>query len=89
MKNTHAIVCSALASILTLGVLSNANAQAPKPAFEHEKCYGVAKAGMNDCASATGAHSCAGQSTVDNGKDEWIYLPAGTCNKIGGNKEAS
>lgn len=91
MKNTHAIVSSALASVLSLGMLSTVNAQTPAsmPQFEHQKCYGVAKAGMNDCASASGTHSCAGQSTVDNDKGEWIYLPMGTCSKIGGSLEAS
>lgn len=49
-----------------------------------EKCYGIAKAGMNDCA--TGTTSCAGSSTIDNAKNTWVGLPKGTCNRIvGGN----
>jgi len=51
-----------------------------KPATE--KCYGVAKAGKNDCA-ATG-HSCAGQSTKDMDKASWVSLPAGVCAKLAG-----
>jgi uncharacterized membrane protein len=51
-----------------------------KPAGE--KCYGVAKAGKNDCA-ATG-HSCAGQSTKDMDKASWVSLPAGVCAKLAG-----
>ncbi|MCG8669134.1 MAG: DUF2282 domain-containing protein [Pseudomonadales bacterium] len=47
-----------------------------------EKCQGIAKAGLNDCG--TSKHSCAGQATVDNDPEEWIYLPAGTCEKITG-----
>ncbi len=47
-----------------------------------EKCAGIAKAGMNDCQSAS--HSCAGTATVDGAKDDWVYVPAGTCQKIVG-----
>ena len=54
-----------------------------KSAMKHkrEKCMGIAKAGMNDCAA--NGHSCAGQSKVDGGA-EWIYLPVGTCERLGG-----
>jgi uncharacterized membrane protein len=48
-----------------------------------EKCYGVAKAAKNDCASAKpGAHSCAGGATIDGDKNEWIFLPAGICDRL-------
>jgi uncharacterized membrane protein len=50
------------------------------PGFE--KCYGVAKAGANNCAAGT--HSCAGQASRDNDPKEWVYAPAGTCMKLGG-----
>ena len=50
-----------------------------------EKCYGVAKAGQNDCAAGEGT-TCQGTSTVDGQKDAWIYVPAGLCEKlVGGN----
>jgi uncharacterized membrane protein len=51
-----------------------------KPGMEH--CYGVAKAGKNDCATA--AHSCAGQTTKDNDKTSWISIPVGVCAKLAG-----
>ena len=51
-----------------------------KPAMEH--CYGVAKAGKNDCAN--GVHSCAGQSTKDMDKTSFVSLPAGVCAKLSG-----
>jgi len=51
-----------------------------KPAAE--KCYGVAKAGKNDCAAA--GHSCAGQATKDMDKASWVSLPAGVCGKLAG-----
>ena len=47
-----------------------------------EKCYGIAKASRNDCAA--GAHSCAGQATMNNDKASFVYLPKGACAKIAG-----
>lgn len=47
-----------------------------------EKCYGVVKAGKNDCGNASGTHSCAGQSTADNDASEWVYVPKGLCNRL-------
>lgn len=78
--NHRLIASSALASVLALGVLSTASAaDAPK-----EKCFGIAKAGANDCANLSGTHSCAGQSKVENGADEWKYVAKGTCASLGG-----
>jgi uncharacterized membrane protein len=51
-------------------------------AGDTEKCYGVAKAGKNDCAGA--AHSCQGQSKKDGDAKEWVKLPKGTCERIVG-----
>jgi uncharacterized membrane protein len=53
---------------------------AAKPAME--KCYGVAKAGKNDCAA--GVHSCQGQATKDYDKTSFVSLPAGVCAKLAG-----
>lgn len=47
-----------------------------------EKCYGIVKAGKNDCADTKQAHSCAGEASVNSGKGEWIYLPQGSCERI-------
>ncbi|NVJ97542.1 MAG: DUF2282 domain-containing protein [Alphaproteobacteria bacterium] len=47
-----------------------------------EKCYGIVAKGMNDCA--TSMHSCAGQSKADNHPEEWVYVPAGLCDRIAG-----
>lgn len=53
-----------------------------------EKCYGVAKAGANDCDTASS--SCAGTSKVDGQKDAWVLVPAGLCERlVGGSKTAS
>lgn len=53
-------------------------------AAEKEKCYGVAKAGKNDCANAAGTHSCAGYSKTDNDGGEWLFVPKGLCAKLAG-----
>ena len=49
-----------------------------------EKCYGITKAGKNDCAE--GAHSCAGQATQARDPKSFVLLPAGDCAKIQGGK---
>ena len=79
--NHAAIVSAALASALTLG-LAATSTQAV--AQSKEKCYGIAKAGQNDCANLSGSHSCAGQSKVDNDAGEWKYVATGTCKTMKG-----
>jgi uncharacterized membrane protein len=78
--NQRLIVSSALASVLALGLVGQVAAQDKGK----EKCYGIAKAGQNDCANLSGSHSCAGQSKVDNGPDEWKYVAKGTCKDMKG-----
>ena len=80
--NTRLIVSSALASALALGLVAPVSAQ-DKPAAK-EKCYGIAKAGQNDCANLSGSHSCAGQAKVDGAPDDWKYVAKGSCQKLGG-----
>ncbi len=53
-----------------------------------EVCYGVAAAGQNSCASATGSHSCAGQSTVAYSGEEFRVVKEGVCEHLGGKLEA-
>jgi uncharacterized membrane protein len=78
--NQRLIASTALASLLALGLAGQVAAQ-DKP---KEKCYGIAKAGQNDCANLSGSHSCAGQSKADKGADEWNYVAKGTCKDMGG-----
>jgi uncharacterized membrane protein len=75
---------SALASVLALGAISAAQAGPVAPDASKDKCFGVAKAGQNDCASATGSHSCAGTATKDNDAGDWKYVERGSCEKMGG-----
>ncbi|RJG21399.1 BufA1 family periplasmic bufferin-type metallophore [Massilia cavernae] len=82
MNKRQAMIAAALAGVCAAATVS---AHTPDPAKgEQEKCYGVAKAGQNDCASATGSHSCSGEATVDNDPAEWKYVAKGTCEKAGG-----
>ena len=76
MKNKS---LAALAGIALATTLAAPAAQAEKKAME--KCYGVAKAGKNDCAAGPGT-SCAGTSTSDYQGDAWKLVPKGTCTKM-------
>ncbi|HEX7954718.1 MAG TPA: DUF2282 domain-containing protein [Burkholderiales bacterium] len=78
--NQKLIVSSALAGLIALSMAAPALAAGK----DKEKCYGIAKAGQNDCANATGTHSCAGQASADNDPAEWNYVAKGTCEKLGG-----
>ncbi len=79
-----ALLTAAMAGVFAAGFAMSANAADDKMAASKEKCFGIAKAGKNDCKSANGSHSCAGHATVDNGADEWKFVAAGTCEKEGG-----
>lgn len=80
---THIVLASVFAAAMAAPAFVAAQTPAPAPSFEAEKCYGVAKAGQNDCASA-GNNSCGGTSTVDADPSAWIYVPAGYCERIVG-----
>ncbi len=84
MKN-KIVVDSAIATILSAGLLAASQAHAvPDAPKQWEKCAGIVKAGKNDCGALDGKHGCAGQATFDNDDTEWVYVPAGTCEKITG-----
>ena len=82
MNKRQALIAAALASVCAVSsgaASANAEAKADK-----EKCFGVAKAGQNDCASANGSHGCSGQAKTDKDVNEWKYVAKGTCEKAGG-----
>ncbi len=80
MKKSTLMATAAISSLLAFGLTAAGNqALAQK---KMEKCYGVAKAGNNDCQTATS--SCAGTSTSDGQKDAFVLLPAGTCERLVG-----
>lgn len=79
MNIKHLTIAAAIGSLLAVGV---AHADSPDGKEATVKCYGVAKAGKNDCATAS--HSCAGASKQDNDPAEWKNMPKADCEKAGG-----
>jgi uncharacterized membrane protein len=81
---SNKIVTAAAASfLLSITTYSVAQTNADH-ADKMEKCYGIVKAGKNDCQTKTA--SCAGSATKDNQKDAFLFLPKGDCEKITGGR---
>lgn len=85
MKKSNFAVTAAVTSLLAIGATALTTTQAVAAA--KEKCYGVAKAGKNDCA--TKSSSCAGTSKEDFQKDAFIVVPAGLCDRLAGGSTSS
>ncbi|MEZ8826779.1 DUF2282 domain-containing protein [Vibrio sp. 10N.261.55.A7] len=85
MKKSNLAVTAAVTGLIALGgtMLTATHAVAA----EKEKCYGVSKAGKNDCATKTS--SCAGTAKADNQKDAFVVLPKGLCGKLAGGSTES
>ncbi len=83
MKKIDKIIISAITAVFTVTassvIAANKGSATEK---QGEKCYGIVKAGSNDCATAT--QSCAGSSIKDKQPDAFIFLPKGACEKIVG-----
>ena len=77
MNPTRVSIAAALVAALVLPAATQAQGSM-------EKCYGVAKAGKNDCQTAKS--SCAGTSKTDAQADAWVSLPKGACDKLVGGK---
>ena len=77
---TSTAIASAMTGLRALGAQFSA---APvMAADDKEKCYGVVKAGKNDCASKGG--SCAGTAKMDAQGDAFVVVPKGLCEKLAG-----
>ena len=72
-----AIMLSALTAAVA-GFTASSFAEEKASMEGKEKCYGVAKAGKNDCAS--GANSCAGSAKKDG--EGFLAVPKGLCEKL-------
>jgi len=81
VMNRREMVAAAVAGLFAMGAAGGVAAAEPK---NMEKCFGIAKAGKNDCGSNKTAHSCAGQSKVDNDPNDFKYVKTGTCTTMGG-----
>ena len=86
--HTRVLVASAFAAAIAAPALLTAQKPSPAPSFKAEHCYGIAKAGKNDCASA-GNNSCGGTSKVNGDPKAWIYVPEGYCERIVGGSKTS
>ena len=71
------LLTAALAGIMTAG--ATVSSQAADEGMTKEHCYGIAKAGKNDCKAANGSHGCQGMATKDNDPDDWRFVDKGTC----------
>lgn len=80
---TDAAVSAAFAAAL-YGAYKSVQAFSPttQAAGATEQCFGIAKAGRNDCTTAQ--HACNGQSTVDFDPTDFKLVPKGSCEKMGG-----
>ena len=76
--NQRTMIAAAATSLMSLALLSS-------PAFAQnaakEKCFGIAKAGQNECAAGPGT-SCAGTSTRDYQGNAWKLVPKGSCTRM-------
>lgn len=79
-----ALFIPAAALVATVGILSLNSTDVAAAKKNMEKCYGVVKAGKNDCANISQSHSCAGQSKLDGDPGEWVYLAEGKCSRLVG-----
>ncbi len=77
--NTKSLSTLALAGAFAASVA--AVGTTPVAAADMEKCYGIAKAGGNDCAAGKGT-SCAGTSTTDYQGNAWKLVKKGTCTQV-------
>lgn len=88
---SNKMIFNAISAVLALGITS-ANAAETQNTGENmmqgpalpgmERCFGIVKAGLNDCGNTS--HHCSGEAKVDRDKNEWIYLPSGLCKRIAG-----
>jgi uncharacterized membrane protein len=82
MNKRHALIAAALASVCAAQVGAGEQETPMGANADQEKCYGVAKAGQNDCGTVT--HGCAAEARTDNDPAEWTLVAKGTCEKLGG-----
>lgn len=81
MKPLSILTGAAALVALGAGAVAAQPTSAQSNSGEKEKCYGVSRAGQNDCAAGPGT-SCAGTSTRDWQGNAWKLVPKGTCTSI-------
>ena len=78
MNSRTVMLVAAVGSLMALRVPTLLAADDPGT----ERCYGIAKAGKNDCAGP--GHVCAGLAKADADPDEYLNVPKGSCERIVG-----
>jgi uncharacterized membrane protein len=81
------LILSTLSAVLLLSTAEAALSDEPNAMSQFtpegmERCHGIVKKGMNDCAAA--GHNCSGEAKLDNDKKEWLFVPSGLCKRITG-----
>lgn len=84
MNKQDILVKSAIASLLAFGSMALTTPAVAADKLKMEQCFGIAKAGKNDCAGKGSANSCAGTAKKDGEKGAFVLVPKGTCAKIVG-----
>jgi len=79
MSTNKTALTATISSLLALGALSVVGQVAAQDEAT-ENCYGVVQAGKNDCAGP--GHTCEGQAKTDGDPNEFITVPAGTCERL-------
>lgn len=69
-------------SVLCAGAIGMTTQVIAKSNCPVEKCYGIVKKAKNDCG--TSKHACAAQAKQSGGKDEWMFVMKGNCDRIVG-----
>jgi len=85
MDKRQVLIAAAVAGLFSISASAMA---ADQDHANQDKCFGIAKAGQNDCASSNASHGCAGQAKADNQATDWKYVAKGTCESLGGKAAA-
>lgn len=88
MSTSRTLIQAAASTLLAAGIFA-ASGSALAADEAKEQCFGIAKAGQNDCGGKYSKHSCAGQSKVDNDPNDFKMVPKGSCEKMGGKMKAA
>lgn len=82
MKKIDTMVNAAMLAFLAIATSTAMAETLSSTTQSTEKCYGIAKAGMNDCATAKA--SCAGSAKKNKQRDAFLLMPKGLCDKLVG-----
>ena len=81
------LISAALAGVFAATAASAQDA--PKAGDTKVKCYGIAKAGKNDCKASDASHSCKGQAKADGSKVDFsLVADKAACEAAKGSLEA-